>query len=307
MGYFRIEAGLAGNTLLSYGRDLHDFFTWLTLRGISAITDVTAEHLLTYVRQLRSERNLSATSVRRHQSTIRALYRYLAGSGVVPNDPTGVIDSPTVWRRLPNVASPRQVAGLMDAPAAPTAAKPREDDNQGAAGLLYLRDRALLELMYACGLRASEVCTLQLLDLLDDGRAIRVWGKGSKQRLVPVHDTARRAVEEYIRTCRSVLAAARGGPDGRDKGRIFLSRTGRPISRVTVHSLVKRYGRSAGLPDLYPHMLRHSFATHLLAGGADLRVVQELLGHADISTTQIYTHVDRTQLKAVHKKHHPRA
>jgi integrase/recombinase XerD len=198
------------------------------------------------------------------------------------------------------VLSPRQVRQIIEAPRPPNTT---EDEKQAKPGPpLWLRDRAMLELMYACGLRASEVGAICTTDIHARLGTVLVNGKGGKQRLVPMGKPANAAVEAYLQQCRPMVVK----PDARDKGRLLLSRTGRPLERVAVWQIVKKHAAAAGLKDAHPHTLRHSFATHLLIGGADLRVVQELLGHADIGTTQIYTHVDRSRLKSVHQKYHPR-
>jgi integrase/recombinase XerD len=184
-----------------------------------------------------------------------------------------------------------------------TARMPPEPSTAEDRPPVYLRDLALLELLYASGLRASEIAGVGLADLHQGLGVVRVTGKGSKDRLVPVGGPARRAVADYLDRCRPLLAR----PGGADRGRLFLSIRGRPLERVAVWQIVRRAARRAGLPPTHPHVLRHSFATHLLSGGADLRVVQELLGHADIATTQIYTHVDSTRLKSIHSRFHPRA
>jgi integrase/recombinase XerD len=228
---------------------------------------------------------------------VRVFCRWLHARGLVAEDPSQILERPTRWKKLPGVLSPKQLKALIESPR-PEAA--RKDGPEQPP--LWLRDRAMLELMYASGLRASEVGALGLTDLHDTLGVVRVTGKGNKQRLVPVGKPAQNAIRAYMSECRVVLVR----PDGRDKGRLLLSRSGRPLERVAVWQIVKRHAATAGLRDVHPHMLRHSFATHLLAGGADLRVVQELLGHADISTTQIYTHVDRSRLRDVHRKHHPR-
>jgi integrase/recombinase XerD len=214
------------------------------------------------------------------------------------------LERPTRWKKLPNVLSPQQVKKLLDAVGAvcslPNAASDDPVDRKGPTPF-PMRDRALLELLYASGLRASEVCGIEVNDIHLTLGVVRVTGKGNKQRLVPLGAPARDAVEQYVTLERPAL-----DKPGVSKGRLLLSATGRPLERVRVWQLVQHYAKLAGLK-VYPHMLRHSFATHLLMGGADLRVVQEMLGHADIATTQIYTHVDRTRLREVHRKHHPRA
>jgi integrase/recombinase XerD len=292
--YLRVECGLSANTLEAYGRDLRELLHGFHAAGFATLDAVTARALSAHLVQLKTGRGLATTSVIRHLATIKVFFRWALATELIREDPTTVLDRPTKWKTLPDVLSPRQVQSLLAAP------QPGADEDGPP---LWLRDRALLELLYASGLRASEVATVALSDLHETLGVVRVTGKGNKQRLVPMGEPARRAVSEYLRDCRPKLER----PDNRAKGRLLLSRTGRPLERVAVWQIVKRCAALAGLHDVHPHTLRHSFATHLLIGGADLRVVQELLGHADISTTQIYTHVDGTRLKQVHTKFHPRA
>ncbi|MCW5776114.1 MAG: tyrosine recombinase [Phycisphaeraceae bacterium] len=293
--YLRVECGLSANTLEAYSRDLRDLFDDLSSAGVTNPDDVTPRVLVAHVASLSSDRSLAASSVARHLATIKVLFRWLHAQGRIPENPADYLDQPTRWKRLPSVLSPKQVRALL--------AAPRPDpDAPDDAPPLWVRDRAILELLYASGLRASEVGALGLADLVRDLGVLRVTGKGDRQRLVPMGVPARDALDRYLADCRPRLV--REG--GRDRGRVFVSRTGRPLERVAVWQIVTRHARAAGLEGVHPHVLRHSFATHLLAGGADLRTVQELLGHADVATTQIYTHVDRSHLKDVHRKYHPR-
>jgi integrase/recombinase XerD len=215
------------------------------------------------------------------------------------------MELPTRWKRLPGVLSPRQMKALLEAPLTMAKAeKERDADGDNGARSLWLRDKAMLELMYAAGLRASEVGVLRSNEYNPTLGVVLVTGKGNKQRMVPVGKPAQKWISRYLVEVREPLTSK--WPDARDQQRLLLSNTGRPLERVAVWQIVRRCANSAGLREVHPHMLRHSFATHLLAGGADLRVVQELLGHSDIATTQIYTHVDRSRLRDVVKKHHPR-
>jgi len=291
--YLRIECGLAASTLESYGRDLRELLRDLTSAGVVEPGQITARVFAEHIVSLTRDRELAGTSVARHMATMRVFSRWLMARGLVESDPSELLDRPAVGRKLPGVLSPGQMRRLLEAPGA--------DSGDGGRGLC-VRDRAMLEVMYACGLRASEVGDLELSGYEPTASVLRVTGKGGKQRLVPMGVPASRRLDEYLGSCRPGLVR----PDGRDRGRIFLSRTGRALERVAVWQIVKRHAKAAGLGHVHPHVLRHSFATHLLTGGADLRVVQELLGHADLSTTQIYTHVDRTRLREVHGRHHPR-
>lgn len=298
LGYIRVECGLAANTLEAYQRDLFDLCRDLVPRGVADPAHLTPRVLSAHLAGLRSSRGLASTSVIRHLATIRVFGRWMAATGRMGEDPGESLERPHRWRKLPSVLSARQMTALLAAPApSPDGAR------KGVGALLWMRDRALLELMYASGLRASEAAGVPTRDFHARLGVVRVLGKGSRERLVPVGKPAREAVETYLNECRPRLAGARD----LSGGRLLLSRTGRPLDRVAVWQIVKRCARAAGLRGVHPHVLRHSFATHLLAGGADLRVVQELLGHQSIVTTQVYTHVDRTHLKAVHRKCHPRA
>ncbi|MBX3406107.1 MAG: tyrosine recombinase [Phycisphaeraceae bacterium] len=309
--FARVECGLAANSVEAYGRDLRDLLTDLAAAGRTRLAEVTARDLSSHLAALRGERNLAASSVIRHLATMRVFFRWAESTGELPTDadgrplnPADALDRPTRWKKLPGVLTPAQVRALLAAPEEMAAA---EHDGVAARLPLHLRDRALLELMYACGLRASETAGLRVRDVHETLGVVMAHGKGDKQRLVPIGKPAQEAVGEYLRECRPRLARADDPLEARGDGRLLLSRTGRPLERVAIWQIVKRCAAAAGLARVHPHMLRHSFATHLLMGGADLRVVQELLGHADVGTTQIYTHVDSKRLREVQRKYHPRA
>ncbi|MFK7882585.1 MAG: tyrosine recombinase [Phycisphaerales bacterium] len=299
MIFLRVECGLLPATLEAYGRDLDVFLLDLQTHGVNQIEDLTPKHLIDHIRSLGKDHGYAPATVSRHIATIKVLCKWMCATGRHPDNPADHLDQPAKWKRLPGVMTPGQMRRLLDAPTLAPNAKPD-------AIPLWKRDRAILELMYASGLRASEVGNIGLSDLMEKIGVVRVLGKGDKQRLVPMGTPAMQAMDEYIRDCRSRLITAERAAERRDKGRLFLTKTGRPIERVRVWQIVKHWAKVAGLNDVHPHMLRHSFATHLLMGGADLRIVQTLLGHADITTTQIYTHVDRTQLNKVIKTMHPR-
>jgi len=299
INYLRIECGLLPATIEAYARDLEHLMIELNEQGIPDPTATTPDALIGHVRTMSSERGYNASTISRHLATIKVFFRWMLATGQIDDNPADYLDQPTKWKRLPGVLTPSQVRKLLEAPQAP------EKTTRGMPPL-WMRDRAILELMYASGLRASEVGQIGLIDIMERIGVVRVLGKGDKQRLVPMGKPAQRALERYLNECRPMLITAERAAERRDKGKLFLSRTGKPIERVRVWQIVKHWAKRAGLPKTYPHMLRHSFATHLLAGGADLRIVQELLGHSDITTTQIYTHVDRSSLHKTVRNLHPR-
>lgn len=278
------ERGLAENSLHAYRRDLEDMEDWFAARGLTLLS-AGADHYRGYL-QDQSRRKKSTRTVSRRLAAIRIFLRYLASIG---HDTAGILqqlERPKPEQSLPKILSRSQVNQLIGAP------NPKSS--------LHARDVAILELLYASGLRASELCDLKLRDANLQVGCVRVLGKGMKERIVPMGAAAIEALTRYLTDCRPALERAACD-------RLFLSRTGKPLERVGLWMLVEKYGRRSGLlKRVSPHTLRHCFATHLIGGGADLRIVQELLGHSDIATTQIYTHVDQDRLKAVHQKYHPR-
>ena len=287
VNYLRAECGLSDNTVLAYNRDLTQFAEWFRLRGPARLQQVEISLFSAYLQNLH-ERNYAATSMARHLVSIKMFFRYLVLEGVIPESVVELVNSPKLWQHLPKVLSPDKVDALIAAPA-------RTDRYP-------LRDRALLAMMYATGCRASEVCTMALRDIhLDEGYC-RCIGKGNKERLVSLNPVARAAVEAYLKHERPLLAR-----DSEQGSPLLVSRGGRSLTRITVWKLVKRYAaRIGGSRDISPHTLRHSFATHMLARGAEIRALQELLGHASIRTTQIYTQVEHSRLKSIHERCHPR-
>jgi integrase/recombinase XerD len=284
--FLALESGHSANTVESYLRDLRRLGEFATSRGIRDPGRLTRSALRDFVFMLKDV-GLSAASIRRGVSAIRTYYGFLVGEGRVTEDPSDRLESPRRGRTLPETLSVNEVEALL---AAPKVEEP-----------LAWRDRALLELGYGAGLRVSELCGLGLTDLLLSENLVRIFGKGGKERLVPLGRAVIGAVSVYLHTKRPQLDR------GRSKGRVLLNARGEPLSRVGAWGIVKRATQRAGITKrVTPHTLRHSFATHLLEGGADLRAVQEMLGHADLSTTQIYTHVDREYLRSVHKQFHPR-
>jgi len=290
LAYLRIEAGLAPSTIEAYGRDLRALVADLAENGPATWPEVDLARLATHLRMLSTTRELSASSVVRHLATIRVFFRWMAAERRIERDPARLLDRPTKWRRLPGTLTPEQMRRLVESPS-PDISR------------LWLRDRAMLELMYAAGLRASEVCALRLDQYNSELAVLIITGKGNKQRIVPVGRPAERWVGRFLDELRPALAKFK---DNRDEQRLFLSQSGRPLDRIAIWQIVKRNAAAVGMKEVHPHLLRHSFATHMVVGGADLRVVQELLGHSDIGTTQVYTHVDRTRLKEVVRKFHPR-
>lgn len=286
LGYLRNECHLADNTIAAYGRDLTRFIDWLGKRRLDRIRVGD----LTDFMAVLGDSGLAPASVSRCVVAIRTFFKYLQLEGVVTENPAELLAAQKLWQRIPGVLSRNQVDRFLSAP--------RKTD------FFWQRDVAILEVLYATGCRASEVCNLCIADLSPEQRFLKCTGKGGKQRLVPIGQRAIKAIERYVDEVRDVVVADRKYPPAE----LFLSRTGRPLDRIQLWRLVKRYARRAGIDsDISPHSLRHSFATHLLAGGADLRQVQEMLGHASIQTTQIYTHVEHSRLKRVHQQFHPRA
>lgn len=284
--FLSLEAGHSPNTVEGYLRDLRRLADFASGRGVDAPAGLTRPLLREFVFALK-DLGLSAATIRRHVSAIRTYFGFLLGEGLVREDPSDRLESPRLGRALPDTLSVAEVEALL---AAPAIEEP-----------LGWRDRALLELGYGAGLRVSELCGLGLTDLVLTESLVRVLGKGNKERVVPVGRGVLGALSVYLHTLRPTLDR------GATRQRVFLNARGQPLSRVGAWGIVKRAATRAGITKtVTPHTLRHSFATHLLEGGADLRAVQEMLGHADLSTTQIYTHVDREYLRSVHRQFHPR-
>lgn len=284
--FLALEAGNSANTVESYLRDLRRLGEFASSRGVRDPAKLTLRLLRDFVYLLK-DLGLSAASIRRAVSAIRTYFGFLLGEGRLKDDPSDRLESPRRGRALPATLSVQEVEALL---AAPSVEHP-----------LVWRDRTLLELAYGAGLRVSELCGLALTDLLLSENLVRVFGKGGKERLVPIGRSVIGAASVYLHTMRPTLDR------GKSKNRVLLNARGEPLSRVGAWGIVRRATQRAGLKKrVTPHTLRHSFATHLLEGGADLRAVQEMLGHADLSTTQIYTHIDREYLRSVHKQFHPR-
>lgn len=285
--FLALERGSSGNTVQAYRRDLAHLVDFLLERNVRAPAGVTGPVLRDFIFHLK-DLGLAATSIRRHVSATRTYFKFLTGEGHIVRDPSDRLASPKRWRTLPAVLTAAEVERLLAAVSA-------EDT-------LAWRDRAIVEFGYATGARVSEIIRVDQKDVLFDEGLVRLFGKGNKERLVPIGRRALGAIALYSRETRPNLEKGKG------QGRLFLNARGTPLSRVGVWGIIKRYARTAGISKrVTPHTLRHTFATHLLEGGADLRAVQEMLGHADLGTTQLYTKVDRDYLRSVHKTYHPRA
>ncbi|HEX6573956.1 MAG TPA: site-specific tyrosine recombinase XerD [Gemmatimonadaceae bacterium] len=285
--HLSVEKGASPRTNEAYLRDVSRFAVFCTTKGASTPATASARTLREYVYHLK-DLGLSPSSIRRNVSAVRSYFRFMLAEGELVRDPSERLEAPKRWRSLPEVLTVEEAEKLL---VAPSLDEP-----------LAFRDRAMLELAYGAGLRVSEWISLSVKDVLMEDHLLRVFGKGSKERLVPIGRKAIGAVAIYLRELRPKLEKGQG------KGILFLNARGEPLSRMGAWKILRKYVDAAGITKaVSPHTLRHSFATHLLEGGADLRAVQEMLGHADISTTQIYTHVDREYLRSVHKQFHPRA
>lgn len=284
MEHLVVVKGLSENSLSAYDADFRDYLSFLNDSG-KTLEQSGQQELFTYLLRMRKA-GLKNRSISRHLSALRGLYAFLTDEGLISEDPAALLDNPKLPKKLPEFLSIEEVDRMLAQPDASTK--------------LGFRDRTMLELLYAAGLRVSELVNLRPLDYDPQSGILRIWGKGSKERLVPIHQVAQDWLDSY-------LAAWRGQFKPVDEA-AFLNRSGKRLSRQGVWKLIKRYALQAGIRrKISPHTLRHSFATHLLEGGADLRVVQTLLGHADISATEIYTHVQAQRLRALHEQHHPRS
>lgn len=287
INYLLVECGLARNTILSYSRDLQAFTSFLLLKKISDFDSVRPDTITSFIIS-EKKRGLSINSITRAIVAIRMLYKFLLSEGKLQTNPFAVIDSPKLWKRLPEVIPIHKIDALLSVPNIKT--------NLG------VRNKAILELMYATGARVSEVVAIQMDWINLEYRYVKCRGKGSKERIIPLGTKAIEAIQNYVKTARTKIK------NSQDSTYLFLSKTGRPLRRENVWVIVKNCALTAGIHgQISPHKLRHSFATHLLENGADLRAVQEMLGHVNISTTQIYTHVSKQHLKAIHRQYHPRA
>lgn len=287
MDYLSFERGLSVNTRSAYRGDLSVFSAFLRKRGRDSFNDVSRKDVLDFL-MAEKARNIGVSSISRRLVAVKMFFAYLQQEGLLGSNVTEAMESPKLWKTLPGVLSPKEVEQLLAAPA--------------GAGRIAVRDKALLELLYATGLRVSEIAGLDLKDIHFDSGYLRCTGKGSKVRIVPFGDKARLYLERYIDSVRPLFVK-----DGCRCDRLFLTYRGKGFSRKGLWKIIRSYAVKAGIGSrVSPHTLRHSFASHMLANGAPLRVVQEMLGHADIATTQIYTHTDGSRLRSVHSKFHPR-
>jgi integrase/recombinase XerD len=284
--FLALEKGASLQTSKAYKLDINRFVTYARVKGAASPTEVSARTLRDYIYHLK-DLGLAPASIRRNVSAVRTYFKFLIGEGFVVRDPSERLETPKKWRTLPEVLGVDEIEKLL---AAPSLDEP-----------LAFRDRAMLELAYGAGLRVSEWISLGTRDVMLHDHLVRVFGKGAKERLVPIGRRAIGAIAIYLRELRPKLEKGKG------KGVLFLNSRGQPMSRMGAWKILRKYVDQAKITKpVSPHTLRHSFATHLLEGGADLRAVQEMLGHVDISTTQIYTHIDREYLRSVHRQFHPR-
>ena len=287
IAYATLERGLSDNTIEAYVRDLRSFVEYVVGQGVSSPRDVTREIVWDYLDWLRDTCELEVSSVARHLISVKVFFRYLQQEREIDADITDVMEGPRLWRTLPGLLTRNEVQALLAA--------------FGGRSALERRNRAILEVFYATGMRVSELAGMRLSWLHLDEGLVRVVGKGDKERIVPVGRPAQKILRGYLEEVRPKLDKTG------DEPHVFLSVRGYPLDRGWIWKVVRNAARRAGIQKkVYPHMLRHSFASHLLEGGADLRVIQEMLGHADIATTQIYTHVDQNRLAEVHRRFHPR-
>jgi len=286
LNYLSVERGLSKNTISSYGSDLLSFINYLESKGVIGMEKIKRDDITQYLLH-QKDKGLSGNSVSRALVAIKMFYKFLTQERFITNDVAGILESPKLIRPLPNVLDIAEVAKLLHAP-----------DIRNWIGI---RDKAALELMYATGMRVSEMVELGTATLNLDVGFIKCKGKGDKERMVPIGSAARNAISRYMEKVRPSLLK------NKSDGHLFLTRLGKKVSRQSFWKMMKKYAKMARIrKEITPHTLRHSFATHLLERGADLRVVQEMLGHSDIATTQIYTHIDRGRLKSIHKQFHPR-
>lgn len=289
LGMLRFERSMAENTVLAYSRDLAIFAAWATARGKTQSGDMSREEIVAFLQEERIEGRKGTTRARR-TAALRQFYHFLRERRRIAHDPTELLDPPKKAQPLPRILTEQEVFAMLD--------EIKGDDPRN------LRDRALLETMYGCGLRVSEACGLDLADIVADGELVRIVGKGSKERVVPLGSAAGRAINAYLEKSRPHFVQGRTADT-----HLFVTRLGKAFTRQGIFKIIRQRAAAVGIAAerISPHVLRHCFASHMLQHGADIRAIQELLGHADIGTTQIYTHVDTAKFGEVHRKYHPRA
>ena len=285
----RVEKNLSTNSITSYKTDLERYINFLydgeSIRELDSIRQI---HIRNFIRFL-NDQNLSSSTINRSFSSIRSYHKYLSYEKKITHNPTQLLEPPKISKKLPKVLSIQEINEIINSV--------KVENSMG------YRDKAILETLYSAGLRVSELCSLEMNNILFDSAMLRVVGKGNKERYVPLGDKAIKLINDYCKYIRSALVDKK-----KSHGNVFLSKNGKQLTRMTIFNIMKKWSRISGInKDISPHTFRHSFATHLLEGGADLRAVQEMLGHSDISTTQIYTHLDNEYLKEVHRTFHPRA
>lgn len=286
LDYLSVERALAKNTILAYRQDLNIYLNFISKRGIEILSKVTKTDIVDFMFS-QKDSGVSPTSISRRLAAIRMFHRFLARERILKSDPTTLIDSPKLWKKVPDTLSLNEVEALI--------AAPQVRDHQGA------RDKAILETLYATGMRVSESCDLKTNNVNLDIGFLRCIGKGNKERIIPLGKKAIHSINRYLEFSRPYFLKSKTSEH------LFISRSGAKLSRQSIWKLIKRYAKEAKIKKpIKVHTLRHSFATHLLERGADLRSVQEMLGHSNISTTQIYTHIDKERLKSIHKQFHPR-
>jgi len=285
----RVEKNLSTNSIISYKTDLKRYINFLfNKESIQDLNSIRQIHIRNFIRYL-NDQNLSSASINRSFSSIRSYHKYLSGEEKISHNPTQLLDPPKISKKLPKVLSIQEVDVIINSV--------KLEESMG------YRDKAILETLYSAGLRVSELCALEMNNILFDSAMLRVLGKGNKERYVPLGSKAIKLINNYCKYIRSLLINKK-----KTDGNVFLSKNGKKLTRMTIFNIMKKWTQISGInKDISPHTFRHSFATHLLEGGADLRAVQEMLGHSDISTTQIYTHLDNEYLKEVHRTFHPRA
>jgi len=286
LDYLSVERGLADNTIFSYRDDLNSYLGFIAENHIDTLSKTTKNNITDFM-LFQKNKGISANSIARRLAAIKSFYRFLVRERILNIDPTSLIETPKLWKRIPEALSVSEVEVLLN--------QPDTRDTQG------VRDRAILETLYACGLRVSEAVNLRLDNVNLEIGFLRCIGKGNKERVIPLGQKAIQSIKRYLEVSRLKLLGKK------ESEFLFVSRLGKKISRQSFWKLIKKYAQSAKIKKpIKPHLLRHSFATHLLERGADLRCVQEMLGHANISTTQIYTHINKDRLKAIHRMYHPR-